>query len=82
MSDLQSRLGGAIRQLRHNRGITQDELAKKAGLHRTYVSDMERGSRNPSLNSLQRVAEALGITLSEIFKHTELANAGPADANP
>ena len=81
MSDLPSRLGRSIKQLRHARGITQQELANKAGLHRTYVSDIERGSRNPSLTSLERVAAALVISLSEIFKHAEPPNAGPADAS-
>jgi transcriptional regulator with XRE-family HTH domain len=71
MTDLPSRLGRAIKQLRRDRRITQQALAKKTGLHRTYLSDMERGVRNPSLISVGRVAAALDIPLSELFKLAE-----------
>jgi len=75
MTDLQSRLGRAIKQLRQARGTTQDELAEKATLHRTYISDVERGTRNPSRSSLHSIAAALEMTLSDVFKHAEQADA-------
>jgi DNA-binding XRE family transcriptional regulator len=75
MTELRRRLGRTLKQLRRERGITQQELANKAGLHRTYLSDMERGSRNPSLTSLERVAAALDFSLSEVFKHAEQTDA-------
>jgi transcriptional regulator with XRE-family HTH domain len=57
--DLKAVLGAAIRRERSHLGISQEELAKKSGLHRTYVSDLERGARNPSVGSLQKLARAL-----------------------
>ena len=79
MTDTQIALGRVIKQLRQQRGVTQDELAGKASLHRTYISDVERGTRNLSLNSLHRISAALETPLSEIFKQAqETINAGQA----
>jgi CheY-like chemotaxis protein len=49
-------------------GISQEELAARAGLHRTYVSDVERGERNPSIGSVQKLADALQVSLSTLFE--------------
>lgn len=84
MTDVKIALGRVIKQLRQRRGLTQDELAGKATLHRTYVSDVERGVRNLSIISLHQISAALETPLSEIFKHVETAgpcineNAGQA----
>ena len=51
-------------------GISQEELAGRSGLDRTYISGIERGRRNPSVRSLQRVSDALGTTLDVIFVWT------------
>jgi CheY-like chemotaxis protein len=48
-------------------GISQEELADRAGLHRTYVSDIERGARNPSLESIEKLAHALDVSLPSLF---------------
>lgn len=48
-------------------GISQEELAGRAGLHRTYVADIERGARNPSLESINKLANALELSLSALF---------------
>ena len=52
-------------------GISQEQLANRSGLHRTYISDIERGVRNVSLVNLQNIADALGVSLSEIFAEIE-----------
>ncbi|WP_199099256.1 helix-turn-helix transcriptional regulator [Dyella sp. ASV21] len=65
--DITPYVGPALRQLRERAEISQEELAFRAGLDRTYVSGIERGRRNPSLKSLQRVAEQLGKSLDEVF---------------
>jgi CheY-like chemotaxis protein len=49
-------------------GISQEELADRAGLHRTYISDVERGMRNPSLESIAKLAQALDLTLPALFE--------------
>lgn len=59
--DLVQLLGKNVRYYRQLRGMTQEELAHSADMKRTYVSDLERGTRNPSVRALGRLAEALGI---------------------
>src|ERR1041385_9265057 len=63
------RFGAAVRKLRQGMGISQEELAGRAGLHRTYVSDIERGERNVSLESIAKLAVALQTSLSNLFGH-------------
>ena len=57
----------AFRQLREQFGLSQEALALNAGVDRTYVSGIERGVRNPSLKSMQRLAAELDITLDRVF---------------
>jgi transcriptional regulator with XRE-family HTH domain len=61
-------LGKRIRQLRQERGWSQERLADEAGMHRTYMWGIEQGVRNPSVRHLVRIAEALGISLSVLFE--------------
>ena len=61
-------LGNAIKRKRSALGISQEELAARAGLHRTYISDVERGTRNPSIAIVERLAEALQLSLSALFE--------------
>jgi CheY-like chemotaxis protein/DNA-binding Xre family transcriptional regulator len=65
--DLKGRFGTSVRAWRSRRGISQEELAERAGLHRTYVSDIERGARNVSLESIEKLASALEISVSTLF---------------
>lgn len=66
--DITPYVGSAFRQLRERAGISQEELAFRAGLDRTYVSGIERGRRNPSLKSMQRIAAQLDdVSLDEVF---------------
>ncbi|HZW25512.1 MAG TPA: helix-turn-helix transcriptional regulator [Gallionella sp.] len=57
-----------VRELRIERGFSQEELAHQAGLHRTYVGAVERGERNITLLNAQRIAEALGVTLDQCVR--------------
>jgi transcriptional regulator with XRE-family HTH domain len=52
-------------------GLSQEELAERAELHRTYVSDIERGARNPSLRSIDRLAKALKVSYATLFQPLE-----------
>jgi CheY-like chemotaxis protein len=65
--DLKSSLGTAIRSKRNEMGFSQEELASRAGLHRTYISDIERGARNLSLESIDKLAQALKISIGSLF---------------
>lgn len=62
-----SLLGVRVRRLRDAKGQTQNELAANAGVSLKHLGEIERGRGNPSLKSLQGLAEALGISLSELF---------------
>ncbi len=64
-------LGGAIRELRRDAGISQERLADRSGLHRTYVGGIERGERNVSFGNLLRLASALEVRLSELSARYE-----------
>jgi two-component system, response regulator len=66
-TDVKKQFGAAVRLRRDHLGISQEELAGRAGLHRTYISDVERGARNVSLESMHRLAGALEIPLSVLF---------------
>ena len=66
--DVCERLGRNLRRLREAKGLSQEQFADEAGIHRTYVSDLERGSRNPTIRVVDRVAKALGVTASDILK--------------
>lgn len=63
--------GRALRELRAERGISQERLAHIADLDRTYVSGIERGERNPSLTNILRIAEALDVKVSELAARAE-----------
>ncbi len=69
-------LGEAIRKRRGEiDGLSQEGLADLAGMHRTYVSEIERGLRNPSFRNLFKLASALDIPLSELVEQAERATA-------
>lgn len=70
-SDILVRYGHAIRKIRTAQGISQEELADLCGLHRTYISDIELGKRNLSLENIERIAIALEISLSKLFEEVE-----------
>jgi transcriptional regulator with XRE-family HTH domain len=59
--------GQAIRKRRNELGISQESLAETAGLHRTYVADIERGTRNLSLVNIFKLADALGMRVGTLF---------------
>ena len=63
MDDLRAALGQRAKDLREQRAWSQEELAERASLDTTFISGIERGKRNPGLNSLNRLASALGVTL-------------------
>lgn len=62
------RLGQRIKQLRKEKDMTQEDLAFKAGVDRSYMGFVERGERNPTLTKLNKIAQSLKVSLSELFK--------------
>ena len=66
-ANIQERFGYAVKARREELELTQEALAHAAGIHRTYLSDIERGTRNTSLVNIERVATALKLSLAELF---------------
>jgi len=66
--DVLMQLGRRVRDIRKLQGISQEKLAYKINLDRTYLSGIERGIRNPTVKTLQIIASGLGVTLSELLK--------------
>src|SRR5690242_1465929 len=70
LNDLQricSEVGLLIKGQRQSLGFSQEELAYRSGLHRTYITDIERGTRNLSIESMRKLTNALGISISGLF---------------
>jgi transcriptional regulator with XRE-family HTH domain len=66
--ELRQILARSVRTLRAQRGLSQEALAFEAGINRTYVSDIERGTRNVSLDNISRLAKALGVPAWSLIK--------------
>ena len=66
-SSLKMQFGTRVRQLRKELNISQEELGFQTELDRTYISGIERGARNPSLENIGKLAEALKVPLSQLF---------------
>lgn len=67
MDAYQSAFGRHIRYVRSLRGATQEEVARRAGVHVTYLSGIERGVRNPSLKNIRAIAKALEVDTADLF---------------
>ena len=63
--------GRAVRKVRLQKSISQEKLAELAGIHRTYIGDVERGTRNLGLVNMTRIARALGVSLRELVAEME-----------
>jgi transcriptional regulator with XRE-family HTH domain len=66
--DVVALFGKNVRALRDEAGLSQEELAFRAGMKRTYLSDLERGTRNPNVRSLGRLAAALGVPPHQLLQ--------------
>jgi len=60
-------VGKRIRDLRNNKGLSQEELGEKAGFHFSYIGGVERAEKNISLLNLEKIANALGVSVYELF---------------
>jgi len=67
MVDVRQRLARNLRKLRLAKGVSQEAFAEEAGLHRTYISDLERGERNPTITVVAKIARALDVPIGELL---------------
>lgn len=64
-------LGRNVRAHRRRKGLSQEQLAFEAGMKRAYLSDLERGTRNPSVRALGRLSDALGVSAADLLRESE-----------
>ena len=69
--ELQTLFGHNIRRLRLERKLTQEELAQKAGINRSYLGSVERGGRRVSMENIARLAKALGVSADVLFRSAD-----------
>ena len=67
VKDIRTHFGARLRQLRTDKGLSQEQLMMNTGIHRTYISEVERGIRNISLLNIEKLANALQIDIREFF---------------
>lgn len=67
MNDIAKIIGQRIRNYRTQKGLSQEKLAELAGCHPTYIGQLERGEKNATLESVEKIASAMDISLSELF---------------
>lgn len=65
---IRRRVGERIKELRQALGISQEELAFRSGVHRTYIASLEVGKRNVSIITLEKIVKALNVSMHEFFK--------------
>jgi len=66
--DIRKRLGSNVKRLRQEKGWSQEDYADRAGIHRTYVSDIERAARNPTISIVEKLAKALEVSASILIE--------------
>ena len=67
MADINKKIGQRIRELRQDRGLSQEQLAFEADLHRAYIGQIERGEKNIGVQNLEKIAKALKVSMKELF---------------
>ena len=68
MSDISKVLGQRIRNYRTSKGLSQEKLAEFSGCHPTYIGQLERGEKNATIESIEKISAALGVSLSTLFE--------------
>ena len=79
MSDIVKAVGQRIRNYRTQKGLSQEKLAELSGCHPTYIGQLERGEKNATLESIERITAALGISLSKLFEKLDGQEGGAKD---
>jgi transcriptional regulator with XRE-family HTH domain len=68
---IDKKFGMVLKKLRATKGLSQEEFAHNVGLHRTYISQLERGLKSPSLRTMDKLCDELGVSLVELMRHLE-----------
>jgi transcriptional regulator with XRE-family HTH domain len=76
MESLAQRFGRVVRDMRVERGLSQVDFGERCGFYQTYLSRIENGRANPSLNAVEVIANALGVTVYQLFERVRIAEDG------
>jgi transcriptional regulator with XRE-family HTH domain len=68
MNNLSKQFGKRVRAVRLEKGLSQGDVARRLKLHRSYISGIERGVRNPSLGVVEKIAKAIGVSVINLLK--------------
>lgn len=68
MSEISKIIGQRVRNYRTSKGLSQEKLAELSGCHPTYIGQVERGEKNATLESIEKISSAMGISLSQLFE--------------
>jgi transcriptional regulator with XRE-family HTH domain len=68
MANISSKLGQNLKRIRTKKKMSQGDIARALEVHRAYISGIERGKRNPTLATIQKLADALGVSADELLK--------------
>jgi transcriptional regulator with XRE-family HTH domain len=68
LTEIAKLLGERIRNIRKEKGLSQEQLGESAGLHEKYIGQVERGEKNLSIDSLYKISHGLNLTLEELFR--------------
>ena len=71
MSDIAKTVGKRLRSYRTGQGLSQEKLAERAGLHPTYIGQVERGEKNLTIESLEKITSALDVPMANVFEKIE-----------
>ena len=72
MSEIAKHIGNRIRNYRMQLGYSQERLAEISGCHPTYIGQVERGEKNPTLESIEKIASALRVSMSKLFENLDV----------
>jgi len=70
--DLKEMIGSRIQNIRNKKGITQEQLSESVGINPKYLSSIERGKENPTLNTLLKIVQSLDVNLNEVFSDVQI----------
>lgn len=70
--NIQQIFGNNVKVIREAKGLSQEKFAEMSGFHRTYISGIERGKRNPTITVAHRLADALDVNLTSLFKKKKM----------
>lgn len=80
--DMRKLVGRNFARLRRECGLTQEQVEERSGFTQQYLSDLERGKRNPTVITLYELAQALGVSHVDLVKPVEGEEIGPSDSRP